>query len=359
MQSDAFTAGADQDLGRRVAELERELSEAHQREAATAEVLKVISGSPTNVQPVFDAIVASAAELCEAGFSAVTRFDGELLHLVAVSNMSSGETEAYRSLFPRPPTRGYVIGRAFIDGVPAHVADVTIDPDYDPRTLQVLQRAAPYRTYLGIPIIRHGVAIGSIGCGRREVKPFTTAQIALVKTFADQAVIAIENTRLFEDVQESLQYQTATSEVLSIISSSPTTVQPVFDTIARTAFKLCAATFAMVFRFDGTLMHLSAHHNVTLEGLEALQRQWPMRLDHRSVPARAVLERRVIHVRDVLTEAANPYLSTSRALGIRTMLIVPMLREGEPIGAVAVYRRKSSLSLSSRSPWSRPSQTRL
>ena len=182
-------------------QLEQRLAEALEQQTATSEILRVIRRSPTDVQPVFDAIVASAARLCEAEFSAVARFEDGLLHLVAISNMSPAETEAYHSLFPRPPHRNFIIGRAFLDGQPVHVEDVLIDPDYDPRTLEVLQRAATYRSYLGIPIIRNGVPIGAIGCGRREVKPFTAAQIELVKTFADQAVIAIENVRLFKELE--------------------------------------------------------------------------------------------------------------------------------------------------------------
>jgi GAF domain-containing protein len=161
-------------LGRqrsRSARLEGTLAEALERQTATGEILRVISSSPGDVQPVFDAIVASAARLCDAEFSAVTRFEGGLLHLVAMNNMSPEETAAYRSIFPRAPGRNFAIGRAFVDARPAHIRDVSKDPDYDPHTLQVLQQAAPYRTYLGIPILRDGVPIGAIGCGRRKVKP--------------------------------------------------------------------------------------------------------------------------------------------------------------------------------------------
>src|SRR5262249_5344528 len=177
------------------------LTEALEQQTATSEILRVISQSPTDTQPVFDAIVASAARLCDATFSAVAQFDGSMLQLAAMNNMSPEEAAAYRSLFPRAPGRHFIIGRAFVDGCPVHVEDVSADPDYDPHTLEVLQRAAPYRTYLGIPILCDGRPIGSIGCGRREVKPFTTTQIELVKTFADQAVIAIQNVRLFKELE--------------------------------------------------------------------------------------------------------------------------------------------------------------
>src|SRR5262249_34893283 len=132
----------------------------------------------------------------------------------------------------------------------------------------------------------------------------------------------------------------ALAEVLRVIGSSPANVQPVFDTIARNAVGLCEATYAMVFRFDGTLMHLSAHHNMTPEGLNALNEQWPMRLDHRSVPARAILDRRIVHVRDVITEVDNPYLTTAGSFGTRCRLIVPLWRAGAPMAAVSVYRQE-------------------
>jgi PAS domain S-box-containing protein len=135
-------------------------------------------------------------------FSAVTRFDNGLLRLVAVSNLLPDETRAFHSLFPRPPTRGFVMGRAFLEGRTVHVGDVLADADYDPRTREVLQSLTGYRTFLGVPILRDGQAIGVIGCGRREMRPFTGSQIDLVTTFADQAVIAIENARLFEDLRD-------------------------------------------------------------------------------------------------------------------------------------------------------------
>jgi two-component system, NtrC family, sensor kinase len=155
----------------------RDLTEALQQQTATGEILRVIASSPTDVQPVFQAIVESAARLCDATFSAVAQHEDGLLHLVAINNMAPREAEAYHSLFPRAPHRRFVMGRAFVDGRPVHVGDVLADPDSDTHTLEVLQRAAPYRTLLGVPLTRNGVPIGTIGCGRREVKPFTETQM--------------------------------------------------------------------------------------------------------------------------------------------------------------------------------------
>jgi signal transduction histidine kinase len=174
-----------------------------EQQTATAEVLRVISGSTTDIQPVFEAITARAAKLCEAEFSAVARFDDGLLRLVAVNNMLPQEAAAFHSLFPRAPTRGFVMGRAFVEGRMVHLDDVLADPDYDPRTREVLQSLTGYRTFLGVPVLRDGKPVGVIGCARRAVRPFTPAQIELVSTFADQAVIAIENCRLFNDLRQS------------------------------------------------------------------------------------------------------------------------------------------------------------
>src|SRR5262249_51224454 len=161
---------------------------------------------------------------------------------------SPAETAAYHTVFPRAPGRHFAIGRAFVDARPAHIEDIEADPDYDPWTRDVLQRAGVYRTFLGVPLLQNGMAIGAIGCGRHEMKPFTAPQIEIVKTFADQAVIAIENVRLFNETKEALEQQTATAEILRVISSSPTTVQPVFDAIAQNAAHLCDGLVSAVFQ---------------------------------------------------------------------------------------------------------------
>jgi two-component system, NtrC family, sensor kinase len=333
-------------------DLQRALSEAPEQQTATSEILRVISQSPTDVQPVFNAIAELAARLCDAAFSAVVRFDGELLHLVAVNNMLPEERAAYHSLFPRRPQLSFVMGRALLDGRPVHIEDVEADPDYDQRTLAVLKAAAPYHTCLGIPILRDGLPIGAIGCARHEVKPFTAAQIELVKTFANQVVIAIENVRLFTELQEknraltqahaqvseALEQQTATSEILRVISQSPTDVQPVFDAIVRSAVRLCDGLFGGLCRFDGELIYPVATHNYTPDALDAMQRIFPVRPSRTLGVGRAILDRDVVHLPDVRFDPEYQVRNLADAIGFRSGLFVPMLRDGAPIGAILVAR---------------------
>ena len=325
------------------ARLEERLAETLERQAATSEILRVISSSPRDVQPVFDAIVASAARLCDAEFSAVTRFEGGLLHLVAMSNMSPEERAAYQSVFPRAPGRHFAIGRAFVDARPAHIRDVSKDPDYDPHTLEVLQKAASYRTYLGVPILRDGVPIGAIGCGRRKVKPFTPAEIELVQHFAHQVAIAIENVRLFRelegrnaDLTQTLEQQTATSELLKVIGGSTFDLQPVFETLAENAVRLCEAKRALIFRFDGQLLRIAAAHNISPE-LLAFHERHPIAPGRGSAAGRAALERRTIHIRDAQTDPE--YTFAGRQIDpYRTLIAIPMLRANELLGAITIIR---------------------
>jgi GAF domain-containing protein len=184
------------------ARLLTETREALEQQTATAEILRTISASATDIQPVFEAIVEHTIKLCDAEFTAVARHEDGLLKLVATNNLSPDEAAAFHSLFPRRPFRGFVMGRAFVERQPVNVADVLADPDYDQRTREVLQSPTKYRTFLAVPIIREGIAIGVIGCARREVRPFTGTQVELVSTFADQAVIAIENARLLGEIQQ-------------------------------------------------------------------------------------------------------------------------------------------------------------
>jgi GAF domain-containing protein/CheY-like chemotaxis protein len=339
------------DLQKQLEERTRELAEAIEQQTATSEVLEVIGSSPTQVQPVFEAMVGRAAQLCQAHFSAVARFEHGLLHLVALNNLSAEERAAFHSLFPRAPARNFVMGRAFVDGKPLQFEDVLAEFDYDLRTREVLQQTLNYRTFMAVPIIKEGNPIGVIGCARREVRPFTSRQIALVKTFADQAVIAIENVRLFEAEQErtrelgeALDQQTATSEVLKVVSSSPGQLDPVFDAMLGNAVRICDATFGVLFRFEDGAWRAAAMFGVPPAFAE-YWRRGPQRPGPRTALGRIVETRQTVHIADVTREPAfvegEPVFVAAVDLGrFRTILNVPMLRENELVGCFAIYRQE-------------------
>jgi signal transduction histidine kinase/CheY-like chemotaxis protein len=322
----------------------RDLIATLEQQTATGEILRVISSSPTNVQPVFDTIAQSAMRLCDAAYSVIGKYDGQLLHLVAHAHVRAEGVAALQQLFPMRPSRATTTSRAILDRTVVHVPDVLEDPDYTKTVALALQN----RSTLAVPMLRDGEPIGTISVGRLEPRPFTEKQIELLKIFADQAVIAIENVRLFKeleqrnhDLTETLEQQTATSEILRVISSSPTDVQPVFDTIVASAVRLCDASFGGLLRFDGEFLHVAAAHNVDPERLALFHRLFPMRLTTDVAVGRAILERAVIHFEDVLREPANPVREAARtALDYRAWLAVPMLRDDTPLGVIFCWRRE-------------------
>ena len=219
------------------------------------------ASSPTDLQPVFDAIVGSAARLCDATFAALHRFDGQVITFEAHHGMTEPEVQETRSRFPRPPDRDIAVGRAILDRRIAHIHDIRSDPEYQVRAGQMT-----FRTVLAVPLLRESTPVGVMGLWRREVRPFTDKQIALLETFADQAVIAIENVRLFKEIQErnaelreALEHQTATAEVLGIISRSPTDVQPVLDAIVESAARVCGIDDVVLRLREGNAMAPRAH----------------------------------------------------------------------------------------------------
>ncbi len=316
----------------------RDLTEALEQQTATSEILRVISGSPTDVQPVFDTIAGSAMRLCAGAFSVVARYDGELLHLAADAHVTPEAADLLRRILPMRPSRGHVIGRAVLECAVAHVSDVREDAVYD----QSMRDALRNRSALAVPMLLDGRPVGAIAVGRLEVRPFTDTEIALLQTFAAQAVIAIENVRLFTELQarnrdltEALEQQTATAEILRVISSSPTGAQPTFDAIVAAATTLCEADHAHLFRFDGNLIHFVAHHGSTPEEINAAQRAFPQPPSHGSVTARAILAAAVVQIADV---SEDPELAAALR-AFRTVLSVPMILEGRPLGAITVARR--------------------
>ena len=324
-------------------DVQRSLTEALEQQTATSEILRAISSSRTDLQPVFDAVVHSAGRLCDAAFGALQLFDGERLTLDAHYGITPGDVAMLREqVFPMQPDRSSSIGRAVMSRTVVHIPDIRTDPEFH---VSALQTREGYRTVLSVPMLRGDAVVGVINLWRRDVRPFTDRQIELVKTFADQAVIAIENVRLFNETKEALEQQTATSEILQVISASPTDLQPVFETILRSATQLCAGFYSLLFLCNGEQLDLAATHNVPPEGLEALRRRYPLSIasDEAGVTARAVRERRLQHVADIQSEPTAPAAArrTSQAVGQRAAVAVPLLRKGEAAGVLTVSRQEA------------------
>src|SRR5262245_49542135 len=322
-----------------------ELRESLQQQTATADVLKVISRSTFDLRAVLDTLVESAARLCEADMAAISRPMGEVFEHLTSYGYSPAHRE-YMKTHPIPSGRGSVSGRTVLEGKVVHIPDVRADPDY---TL-IDREKFNVRTMLGVPLLREGSATGVIVLQRSTVRPFTEKQIELVNTFADQAVIAIENVRLFDEVQartreltEALEQQTATAEVLSVISRSLTDVQPVFDMIAESARRLCEAQFCFVYRFDGHLLHFVAHHGLTPDVLEMNRRAYPAPPSRRTAAARAVLERSVVQIPDVNADPDFALGAMAAVGSFGSVVGVPILRDGVPVGSIAVTRTQTGL----------------
>ncbi len=328
-----------EEKNRALTESHAQVTEALEQQTATSEILRVISESPTDVQPVFAAIAQSAMRLCDGHFCNVVRYDGDLLHLAAQAHVTAEGVEAMERIFPMRPSRTTVVGRVVLETAVVYLPDVQRDAEYN----QPLAAAFRGRSALGVPLLRDGQPIGAIVVGRSEPHPFTQKQITLLQTFANQAVIAIENVRLFNETKEALEQQTATSEILSVIASSPTDVEPVFRTIVEGAVRLCAASLGAMYHYDGHLIRFGAHHGYTPAALELVHRVFPAPVEQTSLVGRAILNRRVVHVPAYDTEADIPDLARKffEVVGTRGSLAVPMLRKGEPIGAIAVWRGES------------------
>jgi GAF domain-containing protein len=316
-----------------------ELRESLQQQTATADVLKVISRSAFDLQTVLDTLVESAARLCEADMAAITRQKGDE-YFRAGSYGFSSEFMDYVKDIPVRPERATITGRTLLEGKVTHVPDVHADPDY---TFSEGQRlSGDPRTFLGVPLMREGHPVGALVLLRRSMRPFTDKQIELVTTFADQAVIAIENVRLFDEVQartedlrESLEFQTATSDVLKVISSSPDTLQPVLDVIVETSRHLCGTETSTIFLLKDGRFHIAAASGAMPDYLEFLRNN-PIALDQPgSSTSRAAREKRTVHIPDI---GADPEFGQGpMSVGQRRALLsVPLMREGAAIGVITM-----------------------
>ena len=330
-----------------------DLSESLQQQTATADVLKVISRSTFDLRAVLETLVQSAARLCEADTVTIGRPKGETFYVEATYGFSREYAEFFAS-HPTGTDRGTVSGRVLLEHKIVHVLDVLADPEYTyPVRAADNSKVDASRTLLGVPLLREASPMGVMTLGRKSVRPFTDKQIELAQTFADQAVIAIENVRLFEaeqqrtrELTELLEQQTATSEVLQVISSSPGDLEPVFATMLEKAVRICDAKFGNIYRRDGDGFQLVATHNAP-PGYAEARRHLPQHgLNPKSVVGRMAAVKAIVHVADAsldpgYIEERVPELVLAVELGgLRTALAVPMLKESELIGAFALCRQE-------------------
>ena len=313
----------------------RELTEALEQQRATAEILGVISRSQTALQPVLDAVAENAARVCGAHDGTIRLVEGGVQKLAAHFGPAAHTADSL------PLDRGSSSGRAISERRPVHIHDVLAVDETDFPLSRSLQARSGDRTVLAVPLLRGGAAIGAILIRRQEVHPFTDKQIALLQTFADQAVIAIENVRLFTELQsrnreltEALEQQIATAEILQVISSSPTNLQPVLDTISRSAAVVCGADDATVLLLEDGLVRVAAHYGPIARSVpeaRALARTF--------ASGRSIVDRRPVHIRDIMGPDGDdfaPYRATAQQTGYRTLVAVPMLRGDEAIGSLSI-----------------------
>src|SRR6185503_18031529 len=321
--------------------LERDEAAAFQR--ATADILASLRTSATDAKPVFDAIARNVLRLLGTRHASIFLLKGDVLELAAVEidavfrRRLGGSDRKFRQSFPQPVDHKGLTGKALRTGKVMQLAPIVGNRRATPLAVK-LAKTFGYDAMVVAPLVRDGEVIGAIGTVRPEARRFTAKELQLLETFAAQAVIAIENARLFNETKEALERQTATAEILKVIASSPTDAQPVFDVIVKSAVQLCGARFGRVYRYDGTAIHMVASHGLSASGLGTVQRVFPRPATQDTIAGQVILSRRPRFIVDVQRDKAVPELSRQmiEALGTRSQVTIPMLRGGESIGAITM-----------------------